>query len=105
MNSPSTQAWTVTLGERIRRGRLARLWSLEDLAVRVGVSRQAIHTWEVGKASPRLRNIRKVWEVFSSHPLYPEGMPQDHEKPLRTTTEIDDRVFFEDLLSDSVPEY
>ena len=38
--------------QRLREARLAQLWSLEDLAERVGVSRQAISQYEMGLSTP-----------------------------------------------------
>lgn len=43
--------------EELPRARKARGWSQEDLAARVGVSRQAVSKWEMGDAAPDLQKL------------------------------------------------
>lgn len=43
--------------EELPRARKARGWSQEDLAARVGVSRQAVSKWETGDAAPDLQKL------------------------------------------------
>ena len=42
----------MTLGEKLLKMRKARGWSQEELAERVGVSRQAVSRWEADSAKP-----------------------------------------------------
>lgn len=36
----------------------------EELAVKLGLSRQAIYKWEKDKATPTIENIMKICELF-----------------------------------------
>ena len=42
----------MTMGEKILNMRKARGWSQEELAERIGVTRQAVSRWESGAAKP-----------------------------------------------------
>ena len=44
----------------LRAARLAAGLSLADVAVLCGVTRQAVHLWEQGRASPSLEHIQAV---------------------------------------------
>ncbi|OLT31616.1 XRE family transcriptional regulator [Rhodococcus sp. CUA-806] len=47
-------------GARLRRLRERRGWSVDDLAGKAGVSRQAISTWETSKALPTPALLKKI---------------------------------------------
>lgn len=40
--------------------RLSKKWSQEQLADKLGLSRQMIALWEKGKSSPRIQQIGKI---------------------------------------------
>ena len=44
--------------------RKAKGWSQEDLADKLGVSRQAISKWEVGTSKPDIDNVIKLSKLF-----------------------------------------
>lgn len=52
-------------GERLTALRVDKGWSLETLAERLGVSRQAVWYWETGQRLPRAEHFRKIAEVFA----------------------------------------
>lgn len=53
-----------TLGTRIRRGRLLRFWSLDQLASRLGVSKVTIWNWESGRTRPQSRRLEQLSAVL-----------------------------------------
>lgn len=54
----------MTIGEKILNMRKARGWSQEDLAERVGVSRQAVSRWEADSAKPDADRIIAICDLF-----------------------------------------
>lgn len=54
----------MTMGEKILNMRKARGWSQEELAERVGVTRQAVSRWEQGSAKPDADKIISICELF-----------------------------------------
>lgn len=54
----------MTMGEKILNMRKARGWSQEELAERVGVTRQAVSRWESGSAKPDADKIIAVCDLF-----------------------------------------
>lgn len=54
----------MTTGEKILKMRKARGWSQEELAERVGVTRQAVSRWEAGTAKPDADKIIAVCDLF-----------------------------------------
>lgn len=53
-----------TLGQNLRAARLSRGLTQGQLAVRLGVTRQAISKWERGQSQPDLDNLRQLAEVY-----------------------------------------
>lgn len=53
-----------TTGETIRRLRRAAGLSREELAERLGVSRQSVSLWEQGNTQPSLENLRAMTEIL-----------------------------------------
>lgn len=47
-------------GARLRQVRQRRLQTLREFGKDIGVSYSLIHSWESGKGSPSLRNLRKL---------------------------------------------
>ena len=54
----------MTMGEKILNLRKARGWSQEELADRVGVTRQAVSRWESGSAKPDADKIIAICDLF-----------------------------------------
>lgn len=58
-------------GEEIRQARDARSISVRELAKKAKVSYQAILRWEMGKAKPHPRTVRKVVAALNEFPIIP----------------------------------
>ena len=54
----------MNLSERITEQRRIRGWSQEELAYRLGVSRQAVSKWESSQSTPDLERIIQMSELF-----------------------------------------
>lgn len=54
----------MTMGEKILSMRKARGWSQEELAERIGVSRQAVSRWESDSAKPDADKIVAICDLF-----------------------------------------
>jgi transcriptional regulator with XRE-family HTH domain len=59
----------MTLGDRIRRARLARNLTLEALGEKLGVSRQLVHQWETNRTSPA-NHIASLCEILEQPSAY-----------------------------------
>ena len=46
---------------KLRKG---KSWSQEDLAEKLGISRQAVSKWEVGTSKPDIDNVIKISKLF-----------------------------------------
>ena len=55
----------MKLEDKISLHRKQNGWSQEELAFRLGVSRQAVSKWEMGASVPDLDNILKMSELFA----------------------------------------
>ena len=55
----------MKLEEKITFLRKKNGWSQEELAFRLGVSRQAVSKWEMGSSLPDLDNVLKMSELFA----------------------------------------
>lgn len=79
----------MILADKISYLRKQQGWSQEELADRIGVSRQAISKWESGQSVPDMKKIIKLSEEFQVSTDYllkdemetptppPEGYPDD----------------------------
>ncbi|MBQ6719319.1 MAG: helix-turn-helix transcriptional regulator [Oscillospiraceae bacterium] len=85
----------MTMGEKILNMRKARGWSQEELADRVGVSRQAVSRWESGSAKPEADKIIVLCDLFGVSADYllrdnyaGERVPvmADQQEPVRQVT-------------------
>ena len=54
----------MSLGSRIAKERRANQWTQEELADRIGVSFQAISTWERDQFLPSMENLQKLADLF-----------------------------------------
>ena len=70
----------MTIGDKILNLRKARGWSQEELADRVGVTRQAVSRWELGSAKPDADKIVALCDLFSISADYLLGRGAE-EKP------------------------
>ena len=69
----------MTLAEKITLLRRQRGWSQEDLAERMGVSRQSVSKWESAQSIPdinRILELSRIFEVSTDYLL----MGKDHDK-------------------------
>ena len=55
----------MTLGEKIREARKQACLSQEELAVKLGVSRQAVSKWESDKGIPDIYNLKAIAKLLS----------------------------------------
>lgn len=62
------QSW----GEKIRRGRLERGMTADELAKKAKVARTTIYGIESGKRNPRPGNLRRILEALQKTPKLPE---------------------------------
>ena len=60
----SSKEVPLTLGEKLQNLRTDAGMSQEDLADRLGVSRQAISKWELGKTVPDVKYIVALSDLF-----------------------------------------
>ncbi|RHR29793.1 XRE family transcriptional regulator [Clostridium sp. AF19-22AC] len=54
----------MTIGEKIQRCRKEQKMSQEDLASRLGVSRQAVSKWELNESVPDTENVVELGRIF-----------------------------------------
>lgn len=54
----------MTIGEKIQRCRKEGKMSQEDLAARLGVSRQAVSKWELNESIPDTENVIQLGRIF-----------------------------------------
>ena len=75
----------MTLGEKILKLRKTRGWSQEDLAGRIGVTRQALSRWESDAAVPDTVNVVELADLFgvSCDYLLREKWTEDRPQPLQ----------------------
>ena len=66
----------MTMGEKILNMRKARGWSQEELADRIGVTRQAVSRWEAGSAKPDADKIVCLCVLFSISSDYLLGLDE-----------------------------
>jgi len=55
----------MKFGENLKKLRKSRNLSQEDLAEKVGVSRQSVSKWETGDAYPEMNNILELCKIFN----------------------------------------
>lgn len=55
---------TINIGEKIKKERLKREWTQEQLGNELNVSRSAVSSWEVGRNYPDLETIVKISDLF-----------------------------------------
>ena len=75
----------MKLNEKILYYRKAAKLSQEELAARVGVSRQRVSKWELGDATPEVDKLLALARAFgvSTDELLDEGGPAEKEEPPR----------------------
>lgn len=77
--NPRKGEWSMILAEKIMQLRKEQGWSQEELAVRLGVSRQSVSKWESMASLPDLDKILKMSELFgvSTDYLLKDEAPQE----------------------------
>lgn len=55
----------MDFGDRLKQIRMNNGWSQEQLAEKIGVSRQAITKWETKKGLPDMENMVILAEIFN----------------------------------------
>ena len=88
-----------TIGEKIRKLRKQKGFSQEELAFRVGVTRQTISKWESDSMNPNMDSIRALCEIFNVNADYffikfSENIEtqSDVNTEIAATNEIDRRI-------------
>lgn len=79
----------MKLNEKIAYYRRQEKLSQEELAARVGVSRQAVSKWELGEASPdigKLLALAQAFGVTTDHLLNEEEEPERSAPPMQEDT-------------------
>lgn len=83
----------MTFGEKLQKLRKARAWTQEQLAERLGVSRQSLSKWESDAVLPDTANVIALADLFGVSMDYlllnkehaqetvPMGMPEGEEEP------------------------
>ncbi len=72
-------------GDRIRELRLKNNLTLDDVAKRLGVGRQAIYKYEQGTVTNiPLDNLEKMAAMFGTTPGYLAGWTDEREEPVST---------------------
>lgn len=81
----------MRFGEKIRILRTQRGLSQEQLALELGVSRQAISRWELGEVVPDTANVLRLSQLFgvSTDYLLHENYAGDRDIPAVKTAEFD----------------
>lgn len=57
----------MKFGDNLRKLRKSKKISQEDLAEKIGVSRQSVSKWETGDAYPEMNNILELCKIFHCH--------------------------------------
>lgn len=68
----------MTFGEQIKQARENKNLSQEELATRLGVSRQAVSKWENGSSKPHGMNREMLFQVLTIEPVT-EKEPSDQK--------------------------
>ena len=64
LNPARQRVWGLVLKNRVRELRTERGWTQTDFGGRVGVSRQSVHSIEIGKYDPSLPLAFKIADLF-----------------------------------------
>lgn len=77
----------MTLGEKLQKLRKARGWTQEELAEKVGVSRQSLSKWESDGALPDTANVIVLADLFgvTTDYLLREEVQSDPAAPVAST--------------------
>lgn len=57
----------MKFGDNLKSLRKSKKFSQEDLAEKVGVSRQSVSKWETGESYPEMNNILELCKIFKCH--------------------------------------
>jgi len=82
----------ITVAKNLETFRKERGWTQETLAEKVGVSRQAVSSWEQGTSSPDTDNLiilARLYGVKVDDLLFPEGEQDDFKQRREAFFEVD----------------
>lgn len=82
-----------TFGEKLKKCRMERDWSQEQLANELHVSRQAVYKWETNKSYPDIENLIRISDLFNI--TIDELIRGD--KQMQKTISIDDDELFDEF--------
>ena len=91
----------MDFGQKLKEIRKNEGLSQEQLAEKIGVSRQAITKWETGKGMPDIENMMILAEIFKTtlDELVSQAMPQNARKPTvyhsETSYDIEQQIHFD----------
>ena len=91
----------MDFGQKLKEIRKTQGLSQEQLAERIGVSRQAITKWETGKGMPDIENMMILAEIFKTtlDDLVSQAMPQSARNPpvyhSETSYDIEGKTHFD----------
>jgi Zn-dependent peptidase ImmA (M78 family)/transcriptional regulator with XRE-family HTH domain len=89
-NNTSLISNNVIVPARLREARIARGYSMAELAERIGVTKQSISCYELGNATPSASVLMKIIEVLEFPLLY-------FKKTLNNSSSAESTVFFRSL--------
>lgn len=91
----------MDFGQKLKEIRKTEGLSQEQLAEKIGVSRQAITKWETGKGLPDIENMMILAEIFKTtlDDLVSQAMPQTNSQPpayhSETVYDVDGKMHFD----------
>ncbi len=91
----------MDFGQKLKEIRKNEGLSQEQLAEKIGVSRQAITKWETGRGLPDIENMMILAEIFKTtlDELVSQAMPQNARKPTvyhsETSYDIEQQIHFD----------
>ncbi|WP_053983389.1 helix-turn-helix domain-containing protein [Niameybacter massiliensis] len=67
------------IGERIRKERLQRGWSQENLADKLGMTKNAVSSYETEKTEPNIEILKRLSNIFDCTIDYLTGVSDDKD--------------------------
>ncbi|BCK00869.1 helix-turn-helix domain-containing protein [Anaerocolumna chitinilytica] len=89
-----------TIGENIKRFRIQAKFTQEELATRLGKSKNVISNWERGDNKPDADTIEEICLIFNISPNQIYSWEDAAEKPLTIAAHFEGDKFTEDELEE-----